>query len=261
MKFLWWMKSPLFEEAGEGTGAGGGSGAGAGNSGAASFDPAAFKAEILGEFNKTINGFGKTLKNDFTKLVEGLKPAAGAGAGAGSGAGSGDGAGTGSGTGDGAGAGKGADPEKNALLLEIKKLKQESDIRIKALEDENKTTKQNAEAMARDKALGDALGKFEFITPEARNTAAQLLRNAIQRTDDGEFVAGDLPLDKYVETELPAKHAYLLKAKDVSGANARPGKAGGGKKWDLNTVLMPENFSKLSPAEQAEVRQAVAASL
>lgn len=255
------MRGPLFEAAGDGN-QGGGDGAGAGtNSGAAAFDPVAFETKILGEIdtrlNKTINGFGKAFKNDFQKMIEGLKPAANAGAGAGSGAGAGEGAGTG----EGAGAGKPADPQVNALQLELKKIREQSEARIKALEDENTTNKQKAEEMARDKALGEALGKFEFITPEARNTAAQLLRNAIQRTDDGEFVAGDLPLDKYVETELPSKHAYLLKGKDVSGANARPGKAGGGKKWDLESVLRPENFSKLTPAEQAEVRQAVAASL
>ncbi len=143
-------------------------------------------------------------------------------------------------------------------MLEIKKLRQESTDRIAALENENKATKAQGEQLAQDSALREALDGFEFMSPEAKNTAISILKPAIARADDGSFVAGDLPLKKFIENELPTKHAYLIKGKDVGGANARPGNAGSGKKYDLDTVLKPENFSKLSPAEQAAVRQQVA---
>lgn len=271
--FKFWLKDPsarierrfhLFVEGdGAGDGAGGGSGAGAADKPGA-FDPVAFKAELLGDLRKDLNGIAKSLKTDFTKALEGLKPAPAAGGGSGdggSGGGSGDGAGgDDGGAGDKAGkGGKGADPEKNALLLEIKKIRQESNDRIKALEDENKTTKARAEQEAQGSALREALDGFEFMSPEAKNTAISILKPAIVRADDGSFVAGELPLKKFVETELLSKHAYLIKGKDVGGANARPGNAGsGGKKYDLNEVLKPENFNKLSSAEQAAVRLQVA---
>lgn len=266
MLIRFWLRSPLFEAAADGAGSGGGDGAGAGNSGAASFDPVAFKAEMISEFNKTINGFGKTLKNDFNKAIEGLRSTgAGSGSGSGSGDGNGDGAGSGgsgsgSGAGDGAGSGSGSgnDAKLNALQLELKREREANAKRLKDLEDKYTAAETEKLGMARDKALTDALGKFEFLSPEARNTAAEIFRGKIQRTEDGEFVAGDLPLDKFIESELPGKHAYLLKAKDVSGAGARSGKGGGSSKFaDLDNTLRPENFSKLTPAEQAEVRELI----
>jgi hypothetical protein len=237
-----WLNSPLREQAGEGAGgSGGGSGAGAGNSGAVTFDPGAFKTEILGEFNKTINGALKSLKTDFTKALEGLKPAAG-----GTGGGAGEGAGgSGSGTGEGAGT-KGADPQVNALQLELKKEREQNAARIKALEDQSKADRDRAEQMALGGALRDALSKYDFVGADAQADAVALFTPQVQKAEDGSYVAGDLP---------------LLKPKDVSGAGARTGKAAGSKKWDLDTVLKPENFSKLTSAEQAEVRQQIASSL
>jgi hypothetical protein len=252
-----WLNSPLREQAGEGAGgSGGGSGAGAGNSGAVTFDPGAFKTEILGEFNKTINGALKSLKTDFTKALEGLKPAAG-----GTGGGAGEGAGgSGSGTGEGAGT-KGADPQVNALQLELKKEREQNAARIKALEDQSKADRDRAEQMALGGALRDALSKYDFVGADAQADAVALFTPQVQKAEDGSYVAGDLPLDKFIEQQLNGKKGYLLKPKDVSGAGARTGKAAGSKKWDLDTVLKPENFSKLTSAEQAEVRQQIASSL
>lgn len=43
---------------------------GSNNNPGATFDPAAFKADIMGEFHRTLNGFASTLKKDFGKLLE-----------------------------------------------------------------------------------------------------------------------------------------------------------------------------------------------
>src|ERR1700736_1659458 len=40
----------------------------------AAFDPGAFKTEMMAEFNKAMNGFGKTIKGDIAKLFKDAKP-------------------------------------------------------------------------------------------------------------------------------------------------------------------------------------------
>lgn len=56
---------PLREVAGEGTG-----GTGAAATTPPTFDPAAFKTELMGEVNKTLNGFAGSLKKDIGKFFE-----------------------------------------------------------------------------------------------------------------------------------------------------------------------------------------------
>jgi len=209
----------------------------------APFDPAPLKAELLGEFRKELNGAIKAMKTEFVKLI----PKAGA-----------------------------VDPPppgtdppvdppapgtppktvaENALALELKNYKASSEARIKALETTNLETVQSAEKTDRESRVRSELAKYPFANDKARDTAFKLFTSEVKRAEDGSLVANDLPFEKFIETELPNSHAYLLAPKDLGGANARTGKSAGGKKWDLTKDLIPENFAKLTQSEQAELRR------
>lgn len=213
------------------------------------FDPAAFKLDLLTELRKDLNGIAKGLKNDFTKLLKPSDPPPPAG----------DPPPPNPGGGDPPPGGK--TPTENALALELKNYRTASEARIKALETANLETAQKAEKSDRESRIRSELAKYQFANDKARETAFRIFSGDVQRTEDGSLVANELPFEKYIETELPANHSYLLAPKDTGSAGARGGKAPGGKKWDLDRDLKPENFSKLTTQEQAELRQAVAAAL
>jgi hypothetical protein len=214
------------------------------------FDPVTFKADLLGEFRKDLNGALKGLKNDFMKLVQ-PKPA--------------EPPAPGGGdppppvAGDPPPGGK--TPAENALALELKNYRVASEARIKALETANLETAQKAEKTDRESKVRSELGKYKYADDNARETAFRIFSGDVQRAEDGSLVANELPYDKYIETELASKHPYLLAPKDTGSAGARGGKSPGGKKWDLDRDLKPENFSKLTPQEQAELRQTIANAL
>src|ERR1700674_2385519 len=141
-------------------GAGGGADPAGGNPGAVTFDPAAFKTEILGEFNKTLNGFAKSLKADFTKLVTPPKaadsvdppvvdPA------------------------------KPIDPEKNALILELKTFKAQPASQFKILEDEKAAANKKADEAERDSLIRAELGKYNFAPGKAAETAFSIVKSAV----------------------------------------------------------------------------------
>jgi hypothetical protein len=211
----------------------------------AAFDPAPLKAEMLAELRKELNGAVRTMKAEFVKLIPRpadppppvdppVDPPPPGGA--------------------------PKTPAENALALELKNYRTSSELRIKALETSNLETAKTAEKENRESRVRSEVAKYLYANDKARETAFRLFNSEVTRSEDGSLVANGLPFEKFIETELPNSHAYLLAPKEVGGASARTGNAPGGKKWDLTTVLIPENFNKLSPLEQAEVRQFIATS-
>jgi hypothetical protein len=230
MKPLWWMNGPLFEEAPNPE---------APPPAGPAFDAAAFKDDLLVELRKDLNGIAKSLKTDLGKLLKPEAPPPSPEP-------------TPTPT-------PGSDPEKNALALQLKRLQEDSDKRIKALETTNAETQKRAEETERDSKIRSKLADFSFATEQAKETAFQLFKGAVTRSDDGSLVAGDLPFDKFIETELPGTHAYLLAPKDVSGAGARKGGGSGpNRKFTLEDI---DNMSKLSAEDQQKLRQQVAAQM
>lgn len=224
-----WLRSPLFEEAPPDGPAPGG--------GPPPFDPAAFKAEIMGEFNKGINAISKQLKAfkpDPAPALPVPDPAPNADP------------------------TKPVDPEKNALLLQIKRLTEDSDKRIKALETTNQETASKAETTDRESKIRSKLADYAFVNESAKETAFQLFKQAVTRSDDGALVAGDLPFDKFIETELPGSHAYLLAPKDVSGSGARKGGQSGPRKFTLEDI---DNIKTLPAEDQLKLRQEISANM
>jgi hypothetical protein len=213
------------------------------------FDPAVFQTNLMVEVNKAINGMAKGLKTDFTKMFQAsapvvvppvVEPP------------------------DPALPGKSVDPQLNALMLEYKKSKETADARILALETGNREKDERVERTERESQVRAAINsnpKLKFTSEAAAATAFAILSPQIKRTEDGALVANDLPFEKFIEAELLGTHAYLLTTKEVGGAGGRgPGKGTPGEsRWgaDPRLHLEPAKFSKLTPAEQTEVRQAV----
>ncbi len=233
-----------------------GDGAGANpNPGAIPFDPVAFKAEILGEFRKDINGGIKGLKTDFAKMLADLKPAAPPAPPA---------------NGDPNEPPASKDPALNAALLEVKQLKakfETSQESFKALEAREVAALAKAESTERQAMLRDTVGKileakgFEFQGTRAQADFLRLVSPEMERSEDGALIAGGLPLDKYVESLLTGDAKYMLKGKAVGGAGSRDGKPGtGARRWTL-ADLEPVAFAKLTPQEQTDARNAVAVAM
>jgi hypothetical protein len=212
------------------------------------FDPAAFKADLLTELRKDLNGITKGLKLEIQKLAPKVvdppavvvdPPAVVDPPG-----------------------GPVKTPGENAIALELKNYRAASELRIKALETTNLETATRAEKTDRESRIRSELAKYPLVNDKARETAFRLFNSEVARSEDGSLVANGLPFEKFIETELPASHAYLLKPLDLGGGGARPGNGtGGAKKFDLDRDLQPVNFQKFTPAEQAAIRQQVAESL
>lgn len=78
-----------------------------------------------------------------------------------------------------------------------------------------------------DSGLRTSLDQFTFVNPEAKNDAFALLRGQIEFGEDGSLVAGGLPMDDFVKSFVPEKKGHLLAPKQVGGAGASAGSAGG----------------------------------
>ena len=245
---LWWM-GPLRDEAGDGTGAGGGtgtSGAGTGTSGG--FDAAAFKTEIMGEFNRALNGALKGLKNDFTKLVQSSR-SEGDGQG-------GEGTGSGTGTSDTSDTHKTQpDAKSRALETEMKKLRERLDSETKARETAE-TARRNSE---RDRQVQQALAGYQFADASAAKDAFEIHRGAVKWSEDGAALLGpdDQSLEDWIKGSM-SNRKYLLAPEPASGAGARPGGKTGSRKFTLEDI---DNISKLSAEDQQKLRQDVAAQM
>ncbi len=235
------LRSPLFAEAGEGEAGGAGAA-----SGAVTFDPVAFKAEILGDFNKTLNGFAKTLKTDFSKMLTPAQAAASTAATA-----------TGEGEGQ-AAATHTAQAQKSPKEIAAERENKQLIERLAALETENAANKATAMKESMDNALRQSMGGIEFFDGNAQNDVFNLIRSQIVRDDNGNVTgpAGEA-VSEYVKDFVKSRPNFL-KQKDVGAAGARTGNQRGASKrvWTFDD-LEPTKFNSLKPEEQKELRDFV----
>lgn len=251
--FKFWLRSPLFDQAGEGAGGSGGSGAGAGNSGAV--DLAAFVAEVKGvlaDYRKDINSVMKSTKEIAAKFQGSQGGQGGSGSGNGEGSGSGSGSGQGSGSGEGggegsgSGSGKAADPALAAQIRALERRLKESDDRQAAMKAESDKTKADADLKDLNSNLRTKLaGKFKFADEQALQDAFDIFSPKIKRNEEGAIVGHDgTPLEQYLEESMRSKQ-YLLAPKDAGGAGARNGgRPPGAQPFDINNIkpgMKPED--------------------
>lgn len=205
-------RGPLYDAAQDG-----GGGAGGGGGSTAAFDPAAFRTQILGDFNKVLTDFGKALKADLKPAPAAAEQAAAAAA-ADSAA---DSAASGA-------VAKIADPAVAAQVRALERRNAELDAQFKTMKAESDATKVAAERKEQDATVRTKLNKFRFADEQAAEDAFEIFGSKVKRNEDGNFVGSDgTPLDQFLEEGL-AKKPYLLAPREVAGAGARSGRAAQG---------------------------------
>lgn len=219
-----WLRTPLFEEQGEGTGGSGGT------------DTPTLTLELVqAEINKAINGFDKRSGERFKKLETGidalvanLKPKDD---------------------------NKDGEPDKKqpkADPFTATKLT-EAEKRIQALEEENTRTRKAAEEKEMDAEVKSALSSFQF-NDGGKDVAYDFYRGKIKRSEEGELVIGEMSAAKYISEHVPRSLAGLLAPKQVGGSGAKASSGKGGA--DLDKIK-----PGMSKEDAAEIAAAIRAAL
>lgn len=232
-------RSPLFEEAPADTGTGGGGGE------PAAFDPEAFKValktELLGEFNKTLNGFSKTFKADVVKLIpkapEPLPPPE-------------------------IHVDPKVDPALNSQLqklqLQVTNLTKQGEERETALQGE-RTSRLETE---RQSAIKTALADIPFKDDASRSLFFKGIQGDIKRDEDGNLVAdtanGPITYSDYIKGQADLLPSLLLpKGNGGAGAGAGTKRTGSGFNPLDDVHLTPAGMAKLTSEQKAEVTKSV----
>lgn len=252
------LRDPAEPSAGGGNGApAGGNGAGAGTpTPGGGFDPAAFRTEIMNEFNKTLNGFAKNLKTDFAKMIpQQAQPATAA---------VGQDPDPAAGNGNGAGNNGNAQmtPEMRQLANELARFRREAETQkteLQKLREENNAEKQKRLEAQRDRTITEAWAGTNWASSVLAKDALKLIVPELQWTEDGQLVGpnGTTPAEEYAREWLAARPHYL-KPVDAGSAGARAAQGQNGRRaWSLDD-LEPSKFKSLTPQQQKELQDFVA---
>lgn len=207
------------------------------------FDPAAFKAEMLLEFNKTLNGFAKTFKTDIGKMIQPKEAAVEQQAQQHE-------------TQAQAVDGKAKDPHVAGLELQLKQTQQSFQAKLDAEIAKRESADKKAEETERASMIRAKLSKMN-IREDAFDDAFSVFSGQVKRADDGSLVAGDLPLEQYIETQLKGPKAYMLKPIEVNGSDASRGqRLAGGKVVTMETIR-PGMSNEETQAAMAQIAAAI----
>lgn len=218
---------------------GGGTAAGSGQTGtgdAPQFDPAKFRAEILAEFNRTINGAIKNLKVELSKKAE-TSAAADAPSAP-----------------DDTAQPAARDPKVAALERRLADLT----AKLEAEQKRREETERAAREKERAAAIRSALSRFQFAKPSGLEAAFRLVESDIRYGEDGALETPDgSSLDEYIAAKIEREYDYLLAPKPAAGAGASPGGRRGTQTIDLNDIkpgMKPEQLAAVK-AEIARLLQ------
>lgn len=242
--FNFMMRSPLRDP--DPNPAGGGAppnpAGGAPNPGAG-LDPATLAAitqTLMGEVNKTLNGFDRKMEARFQKFAPPVPPAPPANP-----------------PSDGH---EGADPVQDPKLREalnraasLERSQTEILKRLTAAEDDRKA-QENEKLTAQKSALvAGAIKSFSFASEALADDMHTLIAQQIKRTEDGEWVGPDgVMTGKDFAQQFVKGRPHVLKMVDTNPAGARPGSLGGSRPV-ADSELDPATYHALSPARKAEV--------
>lgn len=231
-----WLRSPLFEEAPPDGAPGGG-----GNPPPVAFDPVAFKADILGEFNKGINAIAKQLKAIKPDPPAPPPPADPPNPGDGNDL-------------------KNMDPALAAEIRALRRQNKELTDVVTTIKTESQQTKAEAETKELQSILRTKLAKFKLADESAQGDAFEIFAPKVKRDEEGRIVGHDgTPLDQYLDEQLKTRQ-YLFAPKDVGGAGARNGGRGNGgtRTFSLEDI---DNIKNLSAEDQAKLRSQIGAQM
>ena len=205
------MRGPLRDEKSGDEGGGGGGGA-------PTFDPAAFKAELLGEIRKMIPKPEPQAKTEQKTEPEPEPDAAGK-----------------------------KTPAELKFERELQKLRGE-------LDNEKKARNEATEAARKEKrttTLTNELGKLG-VAPERIKSALRAVDPDVKFAEDGSLVGDDdTPLSEYLATWIKGNE-HFLPAKPVGGAGATSGMSRGAAKIDIDSIRPGMKAEELA-AVRAEI--------
>lgn len=118
-------------------------------------------------------------------------------------------------------------PEINAQLKDLKTTTTTLQNELKTERDRRENAEKATAALALDNGVRTALGDFVFASPSAAEDAFALIRGRVASDDQGNLIAGDLPLKNFLADFIPNQKAYLLAPTGRSGAGASSGAPGG----------------------------------
>lgn len=211
------------------------------------FDAAAFKAEIMAEMNKGLNGAFKSLKGEIAKMLKPESPPPNPPSDP--------------------PADPPADPKIDPAL----------NARLQALERTNKTLAEEVTAAkkareeaenkqretSRQSTIRDVLAGIEFRDDAARKDAYKVIAGDIVYDDDGNLIAstdkGAVSAEEHIKAYFADNsRAYMLAPKGGGGSGAKPGtrQAGGGY-----VPRITDDVSKLTPEQREVYRQHVASTM
>lgn len=211
MRFFPWMRGPL-REAAKTDGGGGG--------GAPTFDPNAFKSELLGEVGKLFEGLKASLKPGETAKPEPKpepppEPKS-----------------------------KDGDHDQAALLKRIADMEAERE--------KDRAASKSAREAARDRdrlaQIRTALSAHQYANDAAAEDAMEYFGKKLKFNDADQLVTPDgTPVKDWIGKTLANDRPHLLKPRDVGGAGAQNGGAAAGGKTinleDIKPGMKPEDLA------------------
>lgn len=189
---------------------------GAGGGGDA-FDPAKFKAEIMADVTKNLNGGLSRIERQLAALKPPTPPA-----------------------GDGDGDDPLPDPKGGKVDPEVAKLRKQLDKQaadLAAEKEERRKTTEAALEKERQSVIRQELSRHG-LADDAVDDAFRFFRDEIKRTESGELVGGDdVPVGEYIK-DVVSKRPRWLPPRDVDGTGAKNGPGGRGTPapFDLNSI-------------------------
>lgn len=112
-------------------------------------------------------------------------------------------------------------PEVQAVLNDLQRSNKSLADELQRIKDEKVASDKKAEEAERNSAIRAELGKYNFASDSAAESAFRLINLEVARDEDGKLIAGNLPLDAFVKEALTTKHDYFLASKEVGGAGAQ----------------------------------------
>lgn len=236
----------------------GNNGAGDGDGKPVAFDPEAFSKTMMAEFNRTLNGAMKTLKGDFTKSIEALKPLNAGASGDENANGGGD---------KGGGDGKGGN--HLARLSQIEAANKALLEKIDGLNASNVKERGARLEVERLSAVNAVLNTIKFRDPASRELFFKSFQGDVTRDDEGNIIAvGDdrnpLTIEQYLTAKADALPHLMAPKGDGGGSGNKSGSRNNGAAgaW-VPTLddLDPAVYATLSADKKLAIGRAIVANL
>lgn len=131
--------------------------------------------------------------------------------------------------------GKAKDPHIAGLELKLKQTTDTFQKRLDEMTEREQKAQKKADDADRLSLVRAKLSKMN-LREDAFDDAVDHFATRTGRSEDGSLVAGDLPFEQYIETQLTGTKAYMVKPKDTVGSGASAGQRVNGKVVSMESI-------------------------